>query len=140
MGVRAGVVLSALGFASLVVGYVILVSLFLGLPGSSGVAGWLAGLVVVALLAVGGVLWLISSLLYLLAYLATRGSRSRLVGFLMVLGGVLNLPIMLITVQLPSVVDAAYGLVAMLLTPLPLVLGLLLIIAGLRRWGCLGVP
>ncbi len=138
MGRKAGTVLSFVGMVLLVMALIIvgMVSSAIVNPPSG-----LGGLAVIGLVGIGlvyaGAIWFVACILYLLAYLTTRGMKTRTTGMFFEVGGVLHFlflinSVWLITKELSGSLIENPG-IAVIFLVLPVVVGALLILGGLRR-------
>ena len=140
MGRKAGIALSAIGLIFIILALGITGSVFSALHNITAGAG-LGGLAVIALLAyvlaIGGVFWLIGMILYLAAFLTSRGVTSKAIGSLFIIGGLLHFIFLIISASAMSggIVGPSTEMIStiVIFLVLPIIIGSLMIAGGIKR-------
>jgi len=143
VGVKAGIVLSVFGLllalGMMSINSAVLPSLLNQPGGGGGFAGaLLAGLALGFTLIFGFGAFLLSSIFYLLAHITSRGLRSKTLGILFIVGGliILTATAIAMTVMLPLYRGPPQELIPFIaFLTVQVAVGLLITVAGIRKTG-----
>ncbi len=91
MGQVAGMILSSLGLVFLLIAIGIVIYAIIYIASNPAIDIFGGGIALAGAFFISGPLWLLSTILYVAGYLASRNTRSRSLAILFIAGGVINL-------------------------------------------------